>query len=76
MTMISKKSEQKVVKVADKLIVISFSIYHNVSFFFNPIDDVDLLLDREKKYAEEFIRMEKFRQKETIVSRLKWNVEK
>jgi hypothetical protein len=35
-----------------------------------------LLLDRERKYAEEYIRMGKFRQKETIESRMKANTEK
>jgi hypothetical protein len=35
-----------------------------------------LLLDRERKYAEEYLRMEKFKQKESMDSRLKSNVEK
>lgn len=39
-------------------------------------DEVDLLLDRERKYAEEYLRMEKFKQKESMDSRLKSNVEK
>ena len=39
-------------------------------------DDVDLLLDRERKFAEEYLRMGKLRFKETTDSRLKWNNEK
>lgn len=39
-------------------------------------DEVDLLLDRERKYAEEYLRMEKFKLKESMDSRLKSNVEK
>lgn len=39
-------------------------------------DDVDLLLDRERKFAEEYVRMEKFRLKETTDSRLKITLEK
>ncbi len=35
-----------------------------------------MLLDRERKYAEEYLRMEKFKQKESMDSRLKSNVEK
>ena len=40
------------------------------------LDDVDLLLDRERKYAEEYLRIEQFRMKDTTDSRLKWNAEK
>lgn len=39
-------------------------------------NEVDLLLDRERKYAEEYLRMEKFKFKESTDSRLKTNVEK
>jgi hypothetical protein len=39
-------------------------------------DDVDLLLDRERKFAEEYLRMEKFKLKETTDSRLKITLEK
>ena len=40
------------------------------------LDDVDLLLDRERKYSEEYLRIEQFRMKDTTDSRLKWNAEK
>jgi len=39
-------------------------------------DEIDLLLDREKKFAEEFLRAEKNRKKETIDSRLKANFDR
>lgn len=42
----------------------------------NILDDVDLLLDRERKFAEEYLRIEQFRMKDTTDSRLKWNAEK
>jgi hypothetical protein len=43
---------------------------------FHLKDEVDLLLDRERKYAEEYLRMEKFKAKESTDSRLKQNNEK
>jgi hypothetical protein len=42
----------------------------------NLLDDVDLLLDREKKFAEEYVRIESVRESESVDSRLKSNLEK
>ncbi len=39
-------------------------------------DEVDLLLDRERKFAEEYTRLGKLKQKESVVFRLKLNYEK
>ena len=39
-------------------------------------DEVDMLLDRERKYAEEFLRMKKLRLQETTEAKLRMNTEK
>ena len=39
-------------------------------------DEVDLLLDRERKYAEEFLRMKRLRLQETTEAKLRINAEK
>ncbi len=39
-------------------------------------DDVDLLLERERKFAEEFLRMKRLRLQETTEAKLRLNAEK